>query len=159
MPSEAEAALESRDAQVPAAALRAGVADPRADRPNQERSAQAVVHGDGEPARRTGDETANVPFEGEAAPGMHGMRPDGAERGNGTERRRDTERDREPSEAALPHTTITALLALSGPRQLLVAGVTLYCHEPDGTLFSVQVSAAIVPVQLAPMVCRTPEVL
>jgi hypothetical protein len=33
-----------------------------------------------------------------------------------------------------------------------VAGVTVYFHEPAGTPFSVQVSAAIVPEQLAPIV-------
>ena len=63
-----------------------------------------------------------------------------------------------PNDEPPAHTTTTALLTLSGPRQLAVAGVTVYCQEPAGTPFSVQVSAAIVPVQALPMVCTTPVV-
>src|SRR5262249_38145313 len=77
----------------------------------------------------------------------------------GTPRRRSRGRCREGHRHAEPpdvHRVTVALLGLSGPRQLAVAGVTVYCHEPAGTLFSVHVSAVIVPVQLLPIVCRTP---
>ena len=71
-------------------------------------------------------------------------------------RRRCGRRDRDRNCAQPVHTVTVALLALSAPRQLAVAGVTEYFHEPDGTPFSVHVSTAIVPEQFAPIVCRTP---
>lgn len=56
------------------------------------------------------------------------------------------------------HTVTVALLAPSGPRQFAVAGVTVYFQEPKGTPFSVQLSAAIVTAQLAPIACKAPVV-
>ena len=64
--------------------------------------------------------------------------------------------ERSDGKTAPAQTVTAALLALSGPRQLAVAGVMVYCHEPAGTLFSVHVSAVIVLEQFAPIVCRTP---
>jgi hypothetical protein len=52
--------------------------------------------------------------------------------------------------------TTTALMPLSGPRQLAVAGVTVYLQEPAGTLASVQVSPAIAPEQPFAASCPTP---
>jgi len=153
MAAESEATPEPRDVQVLADARWARITDPRADRADHEGSAEAIVHRDHQPARSTGDEAANVPRQGEATCGAHGTRLDRTERSHCSERHcYHSNRDRNSAESALPHTTTTALLALSGPRQLLVAGVTVYCHEPVGTPFSVQVSPVIVPAQLAPIV-------
>jgi hypothetical protein len=49
-------------------------------------------------------------------------------------------------------------LTLCGPRQFAVAGVIVYCQDPEGTELSVHVSALIVPVQAAPITCSTPVV-
>ena len=67
---------------------------------------------------------------------------------SGNDQRRDDRGCDRQTETVSGHTTTTtALLALSGPRQLAAAGVTVYCQEPAGTLLSVQVSRVIVPEQ------------
>ena len=51
-------------------------------------------------------------------------------------------------------TVTVALLALSGPCQLVAkTGVTVYFHDPFGTLLSTQEVVATVPVQAERMVC------
>ena len=55
-------------------------------------------------------------------------------------------------------TVKVALWALSAPRQLLCAGVTVYCQLPAGTSDSVQVRAETVPEQAEPIVCPLPLV-
>jgi hypothetical protein len=55
--------------------------------------------------------------------------------------------------------TVTDLLGLSIPTQLSSTGVTEYCQVPLGTVSSVQVSPAMVPEQLAPIVWSTPPLV
>src|SRR5215211_1352114 len=49
-----------------------------------------------------------------------------------------------------------ALWALSAPRQLSRAGVTVYRQVPAGTLVSVQLRPDTTPAQVAPIVCAPP---
>ena len=132
----------------------------RPDRPKTERSGGAVVHDDSEPLSGPGVQAADMSAEGEALLRRLALRAERAERAGPGQRSRCDHDDREcrraPSEA--PHTTTVRLLTLSGPRQFAVAGVIVYCQEPAGTPLSMQVSALIVPVQLAPIVWRTPVV-
>ena len=59
-------------------------------------------------------------------------------------------------EGEIARTTVTAvLLALSAPVHALCVGVTVYFQDPDGTGFSVHVSALTVPEQPEPMVWST----
>ncbi len=53
--------------------------------------------------------------------------------------------------------TVTVPLSeLSGPTQFVpIFGVTVYFHDPTGTLLSTQDRAAIVPVHADRMVCST----
>jgi hypothetical protein len=61
-------------------------------------------------------------------------------------------------EAASDAVTVTAtLLALSVPVHALCLGVTVYFHDPYGTLFSMQLSAEIVPEHPDPTVFWMPE--
>ena len=118
------------------------------------------MYRDHESPARSREKSADMPAQREADGGPALVLPQRA-RGRGAGKRRRghyEDRDRCGADLQLVHTATAALFALSGPRQFPAAGATVYFQEPKGTPFSVQVSAAIVPEQLAPIVCNTPVV-
>jgi hypothetical protein len=117
------------------------------------------VDRDHESLLRSGEESAYVPAQREGGCSPAAVGSVRALRSRTAQRRRRRDGRAHGGHYAQPvHTATVALLALSGPRQFAVAGVTVYFQEPKGTPFSVQLSAAIVPAQLAPIVCNTPVV-
>ena len=114
-----------------------------------------VPHEDRQPLACPWIEARHVPREREQPPLCVLPRARGAH--SGSRRQRGGERQFHERQAAPGQlTTTTALFALSGPRQLAAAGVTVYRHDPVGTLLSVHVSAVIVPAQPFSALVPTP---
>ena len=147
--------MERCDPQVPGLAGATGIANARRDRAHAERLASSVADDDDEPlalARIQAGDVAGELEAGRVAAVASSERTEGRRRSE--ERAGRQEQGHECRRAQL-HTTTTALLGLSGPRQFVpAAGVTVYCHEPDTTPVSVQVSTVSVPEQ--PFVAPTP---
>jgi hypothetical protein len=152
----AKVAVERRDPQVLGLASGARVADVRRDHAHADRSPSVVVDDDDQRLPLSGEQIRDVPGEREPASVLRPADAGGADRRGGGQR--DCQQPDEPgsNEAPPAQTDTTALFGLSGPRQFAVAGVTVYCQVPDGTLLSVQVSPTIVPVHALRIVCRTP---
>lgn len=155
VPGDPESSAERCDPQVPGLAGAACITDARRDRAHAERLASSVADDDDEPLALTRIQARDVAEEleaGRAAAVACSERTEGRRRSKEGAGRQ--EQGYECGRAQL-HTTTTALLGLSGPRQFVpAAGVTVYCHEPDTTPVSVHVSTVSVPEH--PLVAPTP---
>jgi len=153
MPSDPQRPVERGDLQVARSAGAAGIAYAGCDHTHSERPLAPVADDDDEPLPLAGIQAGHVSGELEAGRCAAVACSKRAER----RRRREEgcgDRDRDNRAGTRPHTTTVALFGLSGPRQFVpAAGVTVYCHEPDGTPVSTQVSTVSVPEQplVAPM--------
>lgn len=160
MGSKTQRPAVARDPHVSGTARTPRVVHARSDRPNAQRAAGEVVDHDAQLSLSAGVQTTDMTAQCEAPLRALVLGPERAESA-GAGQDRDCSKDERDSRRGTrqtSHTTIVRLFTLCGPRQFAVAGVIVYCHDPAGTPFSVQVSAAIVPEQLLPMVCSTPVV-
>lgn len=155
VPGDPQSSVEGRDPQVPGLAGAARITDTRCDHADADRPVSSVADDDDEPFALARIQARDVPGEleaGRAAAVACSERTEGRRRSE--ERAGRQEQGYECGRTQL-HTTTTALLGLSGPRQFVpAAGVTVYCQEPATTPVSTQVSTASVPEQ--PFAAITP---
>lgn len=147
--------MERRDPQVPSLAGATGITDVRRDRAHADRPCSPVANDDDEPLALTRVQPRDVAGELEAGRTAAVVRSHRGESRRRSEEGPGRQKQGHERRRTQLHTTTTALLGLSGPRQFVpAAGVTVYCHEPATTPVSVQVSTVSVPEH--PFVAPTP---
>lgn len=147
--------VKRRDPQVPGFAGATGITDARRHDAHADRPCSSVADDDDEPLALTRIQARDVAGEPEAGRVAAVIRSERAEGRRRSEERSGREEQGDECGRTELHTTTTALLGPSGPRQFVpAAGVTVYCHEPDTTPVSVQVSTVSVPEH--PFAAATP---